>query len=52
MINPYCFFDRALKVGFFITPDSQHISRSNSEITIKPHFLEFGTELKNNNNIL
>ena len=46
MINPSCFIDRALQVGFDITPESHHLNHGNSKIFIKPNYSEFGIELR------
>ena len=46
MINPYCFTDRSLQVGFKINLDSHHINHLNSKITITPNFKEFGIEVR------
>ena len=36
--------ERALQVGFNTTLDSHHINHSNSKMTVKPNFPEFGIE--------
>ena len=45
MINPYYFTDRALRVGFNITLESQHINHANSKLIIKPNYPECGIEV-------
>ena len=52
MINPYCFTDRNLKVGFKINLDSHHINHANSKITITPNHPEFGIEFRYINEIM
>ena len=46
MITPYYFTNRAIKVGFKINLDSQHIIHANSKSTILPNHTEFGIELR------
>ena len=45
-LNPYYFTDRKLKVGFRINLDSRHINHANSNVFIKPNYLEFGIEVR------
>ena len=45
MMNPYYFLDTALKVGFNITLDSQHINHANFILTIQPSCSEIQTRL-------
>ena len=52
MINPYCFTDRNLQVGFKINLDSHHISHYNSKLTIIPYHPEFGIEFRYINKIM
>ena len=49
MINPYYSADRNLKIGFKINLDSHHINHANSKLTITPNYLEFGIEVRYNN---
>ena len=46
MINPYYFTNRALRVGFNITPESHHVNHANSKLTIKTFYSEFGVEVR------
>ena len=46
MLNPYCFTDRNLKIGFIINLESHYISHDNSRLTIEPKFPEFGIEFR------
>ena len=48
-INPNCFTDRDLKVGFKINLDSHHIIHANSKLTNSPNYPEFGIEVRYNN---
>ena len=52
MINPSCFTDRNLKVGFKINLDSHHINHLNSKLTITPNHPEFGIEVRYINKIM
>ena len=52
MINPYYFTDRALQVGFKINLDNHHINHTNSKLTIKPNYHEFGIEVRYINKIM
>ena len=45
MLNPYCFTDRNLQVGFNITLDSHLINHANSKLTITPNYPEIGIEV-------
>ena len=51
MINPYCFIDQNLKIGFKINLESHNINHANSLLTITPNFSEFGIEFRNINKI-
>ena len=46
MLNPYCFTDRNLQVGFKIDLDSNHINHANFKLTITPNHPEFGIEVR------
>ena len=46
MINPYCFTDRNLKVGYNNTLESHHINHANSKSTTTPNYFEFGIEVR------
>ena len=46
MINPYCFIDENLKIGFKINLESHNFNHTNSILTITPKFLEFGIEFR------
>ena len=46
MINPYCFTDRALQVGFNINLDSHHINHANFKLKIQPIWKEIGIEIR------
>ena len=46
MINPYCFTDRVLQVGFNTTLESQHFNHAIFKLTIKPNYSEFGIEFR------
>ena len=52
MINPYCFTDRNLKVGFKINLDSHNLHHANSKITITPNYQELGIEVRYINEII
>ena len=52
MINPYCFFDENLKVGFKINLDSHNLHHTNSKLTIMPNHPEFGIEVRYINKIM
>ena len=52
MLNPYCFTDRNLQVGFKIDLYSHHINHANSKLTIMPIFPEFGIEVRYINKML
>ena len=52
MINPFCFTDGAIKVGFNITLESHHIIHGNSNLTVKPNYPEFGIEFRYFNKIV
>ena len=52
MKNPYYFTDRALKIGFHITPQSNHINHTRTKIIIKRNIPEFGIELRYFNKIV
>ena len=45
MLNPHCFTDRKLSVGFKINLDSHHINHAISNLTITPNYHEFGLEV-------
>ena len=38
MINPYCFIDENVKIGFKINLDSHSFNHANSILTITPNF--------------
>ena len=46
VINPYCFIDENLKIGFKINLESHNIIHANSILTITPNFPEFGIEFR------
>ena len=46
MLNPYCFTDRNLKVGFKSNLDSHHINQAKSKLTITPNYPEIGIEIR------
>ena len=46
MLNPYYFTDRPLRVEFNTTLDSPHINHTNSKLTIKTVYKEFGIETR------
>ena len=52
MINPYCFIDENLKIGFKIILESHNFSHANSILSILPKFPEFGIEFRYINKIL
>ena len=52
MLNPFCFTDRNLKVGFKINLDSHHIKQAKSKLSITPNYPEFGKEVRYINKIL
>ena len=52
MINPYCFTDRNLKVGFKINLDSHHINHANCKLSITQNYPEFGIEVRYTNKIV
>ena len=52
MINPYYFTDRNLNVGFNITLESHHVNHTNSELSIRPNYPEFGIEVRYINKIM
>ena len=52
MINPYCFTDRALQIGFKINLDSHNLHYANSKLTIIINYPEFGIEVRYINKIL
>ena len=47
MNNPYYFTDRALEVGFKITPDSHPTNRDNSVLTNKTIYAIIETQVDN-----
>ena len=52
MINPYCFIDGNLKIGFKINLECHNISHANSILTITPNFPEFGIEVRYKNKLI
>ena len=46
VINPYCFFDENLKVGYKINLDSQNLHHTNCKLTIIPNHPDFGIEVR------
>ena len=52
MINPYCFTDRFLKIGFNFNLESHHISHAKSKLTFTPNYPEFGIEVRYINRII
>ena len=52
MIDPFCFTDRKIKVGFKINLDSHQINHANSKLTITPNYPEFGIEFRYINKIM
>ena len=52
MINPYCFIDENLTIGFKINLESRNINHANSIMTITPNFSEFGIEFRYINEIV
>ena len=52
MINPYCFTDRNLKIGFNITMENHHINHANSKLVVKPNYPEFGIEFRYINKVM
>ena len=52
MINPYCFNDENLKIGFKINLESHNIIHANSILTITPNFSKFGIEFRYINEII
>ena len=52
MINPYCFIDKNLKIGFKINLESHNFSHANSISSILPKFPEYGIEFRCINKIV
>ena len=52
MINPFCFIDENLKIGFKINLESHNFSLANSILTITPKFPDFGIEFRYINKIV
>ena len=52
MINPYCFIDESLKIGFNINLKSHNVNHANSLLNILPNFPDIGIETRYFNKIL
>ena len=52
MINPYCFIDEILKIGFKIILESHNFNHANSLLNIEPNFPDIGIETRYVNKIL